>query len=219
MTEAKIFQLWPICLYKSSFDIDEDTKQLFYNEEYERMPSENGDYTKNKYLLHDKKYSYVIDNIMKHLNYFTKEYLTVNDEVSFYLQNSWAVKHNGNDWGQTHSHANSLLSGVYYLNTDEKSGDIRFEKPTGYTNLFHESTHIQFNEYVNHNCSVWVETPKIGDLFLFPSHLNHSINRNLSNITRYSIAFNFHIEGSLVSKNSKLDYLNLKKGNMEGYNE
>ena len=29
MTEAKVFQLFPISLYKASFDIDEDTKQLF----------------------------------------------------------------------------------------------------------------------------------------------------------------------------------------------
>ena len=73
MKQAKVFQLWPISLYKSSFDIDEDTKQLFYNEEYERMASGNGDYTKNKYLLHDKKYSHVVDNLMKHLNLFTKK--------------------------------------------------------------------------------------------------------------------------------------------------
>ena len=41
------------------------------------------DYTKNKYLLHDKKYSYVIDNIKKHLNYFTRKYMTVSDKVNF----------------------------------------------------------------------------------------------------------------------------------------
>ena len=219
MREAKVFQLFPISLYKASFDIDEDTKQLFYNEEYERMPSGNGDYTKNKYLLHDKKYSYVIENIMKHLNGFTKKYMTVNDEVSFYLQNSWVVRHHSDDWAQSHSHGNSLISGVYYLNTDEKSGNIRFEKPTGYTNLFHESTRIQFDEMSNHNCSIWVETPKTGDLFLFPSHLSHSVNLNLSNITRYSVSFNFHIEGALVSKNSQLDYLYLRKGNQKGYND
>ena len=219
MREAKVFQLFPISLYKASFDIDEDTKQLFYNEEYERMFSGNGFYTKNKYLLHDKKYSYVIDNIKKHLNYFTRKYMTVSDDVNFYLQNSWAVKHKGEDWAQSHSHANSLISGVYYLNTDEKSGNIRFEKPTGYTNLFHESTNIQFNELDNHNCAIWVETPKNGDLFLFPSHLTHSVNLNLSHITRYSVSFNFHIEGTLVSKNSKIDYLHLKNGNQNGYND
>ena len=51
MGEARVYQLFPISLYKVNFDIDEDIKQLFYNEEYERMFSGNGYYTKNKYLL------------------------------------------------------------------------------------------------------------------------------------------------------------------------
>ena len=188
MTEAKIFQLWPICLYKSSFDIDEDTKQLFYNEEYERMPSGNGDYTKNKYLLHDKKYSYVIENIMKHLNGFTKKYMTVNDEVSFYLQNSWAVKHNGNDWGQTHSHANSLFSGVLYLDTPKDSGAILFDaetRPTWSTRTIEP----KLDEHTILNSRSYRIEPHRGMSLVFPSHMNHSVELNRSGQNRYSLAY------------------------------
>ena len=96
------------------------------------------------------------------------------------------------------------------MKTNKDSGNIVFHKPDGYTNLFHSSTLIQFNNYENHNCDDWDITPEVGDILIFPSHLLHSIRSNNSDMERYSLAFNFHVEGELYSKNSKIDYLKLK---------
>lgn len=209
MTESKVLQLFPISIYQSKIDIDENTKSFLYSQEYERMFSGNGDFTKNKYILETPECSKLKNEIMKQLNIFTKNYLTVKDNIKFYMQNSWAVKHQKNDWGQPHVHGNSLLSGVCYLKTNKDSGNIVFHKPDGYTNLFHSSTMIMFNEYDNHNSDVYDIVPEEGDIIIFPSHLMHSIKRNNSDMDRYSLAFNFHVEGELYSKDSKIDYLKL----------
>jgi len=209
--KSEVLQLFPISVYKSKLEIDEDTKKFIYSQEYERMGSGNGDFTKNKYVLDTPECKNLKTQIEKHLNIFTNDYLTVKDNINFYMQNSWAVKHNKGDWGQQHCHANSLLSGVCYLKTNKNSGNIVFHKPDGYTNLFHTSTMILFNDYDNHNCESFDICPEEGDILIFPSHLMHSIKSNNSDMDRYSLAFNFHIEGELYSKDSKIDYLKLTR--------
>ena len=210
-SKAKVLQLFPISVFQSKIDINEDTKKFLCSQEYERMLSNNGNFSKNKYVLETTECSNLKKDIMKQLDVFTKKYLTVKDNVRFYMQNSWVVEHHKNDWGQPHLHGNSLLSGVCYIKTEKDSGNIIFHKPDGYTNLFHSSTMILFNEYDNHNCDDWGITPEDGDILIFPSHLMHSIKHNNSNVDRYSLAFNFHVEGELYSKTSKIDYLKLKE--------
>ena len=210
MSESRVLQLFPISVYQSKIDIDENIKSFLYSQECERMFSGNGDFSKNKYILETNECVNLKKQIMKQLDVFTRKYLTVKNNIRFYMQNSWVVKHHKGDWGQQHKHGNSLLSGVCYLKTNKDSGNIVFHKPDGYTNLFHSSTLIQFNDYENHNSDDWDITPEEGDILIFPSHLLHSIRSNNSDMERYSLAFNFHIEGELYSKNSKIDYLKLK---------
>ena len=213
MSKAKINQLWPIPLFEGNFLISENIKQKFYNEEFERMPNENGAFSVNKYILNSLEYEEVRNKIMSCVNAYVHSFLKVSDNVKFYLQNSWVVKHKSNDWGQPHSHGNSLLSGVYYLNTDNQSGNILLHKPGSYTNVFHQSTRLPFDEVDNINCETWNIKPNNGDILLFPSHLVHSIEKNKSNIIRYALAFNLHIEAELYSKKSNIDYLKLRNGN------
>jgi hypothetical protein len=68
----------------------------------------------------------------------------------------------------THNDADELLSGVYYLEVPENSGDIVFHSG--------DARHAF--------------TPRSGDLFLFPPDLPHEVERNNSSSTRLSVAFN-----------------------------
>ena len=103
-----------------------------------------------------------------HLDVYTKKYLNVKKHIKFYMQNSWAVRHQSDDWGQSHIHANSLLSGVYYIQTKKNSGDICFHKPMGYTNIFHSSTNVPFEKFDNHNCDK-ILTIQVTDYLFSPT--------------------------------------------------
>lgn len=211
MNNAKVIQLFPISVFTSNIGVDEKDREFLTNLDFERMPSENGNFTKNKNVLDFEECKQLKNKIIKALNGYVRNYLQVSKNVNFYLQNSWVNEHLPTDWAQPHIHQNSLISGVYYIKTFENSGDITFLKPDGYTNLFHSSINIEFDNKDAHNTDRLSYQPVDGDLLIFPSHLMHMIGKNKNEQKRYSMGFNFFAEGELYSKDAKIDYLNLRK--------
>ena len=206
----EVFNLFPTPVFRSNIDIDADTKEFLINSSFERMSSGNGNFTKDNYILDNKVCKGFVGKLFCQLELFVDSYLRIDDSnFEWYMSNSWVVEHEPNDYAHMHSHANSLISGVYYLDVTEDSGDITFHKPTGMTNIFHMSTDIPFKEYTPINSGTWSFEPRDGDIILFPSHLFHSIGMNVTNKLRYSLAFNFHIKGALGTKDSLIDHLNL----------
>lgn len=213
MTDKKeftVYEFFPTPVFLNNIDIDVDTEKFLINSTFVRMSSGNGNFSKNHYILDDEICKSFVDKLFFQLNLYVDKYLHTDDSnFEWYMQNSWVVEHEPNDFGQQHHHANSLVSGVYYLDVPKNSGSICFHKPNGHTNIFHMSTNIPYKEYTPINSDKYKIEPNKGDLILFPSHLLHSIDKNESNNKRYSLAFNFHIKGTLGSKDSKIDYLNL----------
>ena len=122
--------------------------------------------------------------------------LSINDRTTFYIQNSWINIHEPNDWAQEHRHANSLISGCLYLKIPKNSGKIRFIKNQSWTTVFPTSTTFDYTEINHINSEFWSFEPSEGMILLFPSHLQHSVETNLSNENRYSLAFNFYAKGT-----------------------
>lgn len=211
MKEAKIIPLFSIPLYKGKVEIEESVKNILLNEKYTRMPSGNGHFSENKFILDLPKIKSLKDEVEIHIKNYVYKFLMVSETMNFYIQNSWVVKHFPKDWAQSHSHSNALISGVLYLKTKENSGKITFEKPDGYTNLFHQCMRVPFSGIDNNNCDFWHEVPKDNDILLFPSHLRHYVEKNESNEDRYSLAFNLNVEGIFSSTLSDIDYLRIDK--------
>ena len=201
-----IHNLWPITIYQNNLNAKKEWINYSLNCNYERMSSDNGDMSVNKYILND------LPDLKKELNFhienYVKKYLKVNNNLNFYFLNSWITKHYPDDFAQQHSHCNSLISGVYYLNVPENSGDIKFHKPFSNTNLFHQNILIDFEEYTNINADYWLIESKKNSLLLFPSFLEHSVTKNLSKEIRYSIAFNLFVQGKLGKNEYELNLNN-----------
>ena len=206
----EIFNFFPTPVFYRYIDIDVDTKEYLLNSSFEMKPySSSGNFTKDNYILDDEVCKGFVDKLFSQLKLFVNDYLQTDDShFEWYMQNSWVVEHEPNGFGQEHLHNNSLISGVYYLDVPKHSGNITFHKPSGLTNIFHVSTNIPFKEYTPTNCGSWSFAPREGDIILFPSHLIHSIGMNETNKLRYSLSFNFHIKGTLGTKDRKVDYLN-----------
>jgi uncharacterized protein (TIGR02466 family) len=101
------------------------------------------------------------------------------------ITQSWINKSGRGGSHTVHNHPNSVVSGVFYLQSDESTGDIVFCRPGG------------FNEYqVNPDCVNMFLTdnytcpPKTGRLILFPSNIPHYVMPNDSDVERYSLSFN-----------------------------
>jgi len=191
--KTEVLNLWPIPLYKSIIEVNDDWLNYTKDIEYERNSVNNADMSKDYYIL--EKLPDLKSKIQNCVEDFTKNFLKLNDKFNFYFLNSWSNKHHSGDYSHSHYHGNSLLSGVYYLNTPENSGNIDFVKNNLNNNMFSESLVFDYKEDNFINTESVRIVPKKGLILLFPSHLQHKVTRNKTNQIRYSIAFNMFVKG------------------------
>jgi uncharacterized protein (TIGR02466 family) len=211
MNESTILQLFPIPFYISSIDLENQTKESIRNLEYNRFRVDNGWCSSDTYILKKPELEKLHAQILEHVEQYVRKFLHVKDTIKFEITNSWAVKHTTGDWGGQHHHTNSLISGIVYTDTDELSGEITLHKDNGFTNLFPPAISCDFIEYNNLNSKSWKILPKTGQIFLFPSHLDHSVSQSLSDNMRYCVAFNVFPKGSLGLETwEKISTLHLK---------
>lgn len=119
----------------------------------------------------------IFTNIKNYLNNIMKF------EIDFQFTTSWVTKTLPNGFSKKHMHQNSFISGVYYPIGDENFS-ITFHKKKGFWGIPTIEDNILNADWYN------IKINKNNVLILFPSHLDHSIEKNLSEKTRYSIAFN-----------------------------
>ena len=135
--------------------------------------------------------------ILESVNHFTREILDI--DQTFELTTSWINKYGKQDRNHQHSHPNAMISGVYYIESDETSAPIIFNKPYFHTNLFHSTFQPTFKNTNNnqYNLDYYGFNPTSGDLFIFPSWLEHTVPPQESSKIRWSLAFNCFVRGKL----------------------
>jgi len=201
MTTYKGIDLFGIPVYEGKFNIHQPDVEYIKSLDFERMEIDNGYSTVNKHILELPELSKFKDNVLDHCGQYLYQMLTVKKHTKFRLLNSWATKHEPNDWAQKHDHVNSFVSGIVYLDVNNDSGNLHFHKNNIWQNIFPRSVSIDFETYNPATSSEWVYTPQVGDIFLFPSSLEHSVTVNQSKDPRYVCAFNLYPEGKFTAGN------------------
>jgi len=201
MIEYTKHQLWPTPVFQSKIKVKDEWLKMCDTTPYERMKTDNGDISIDRNILNSTSLK---KDIEEHIDLYVRDWLKISDNIKFYFTSSWLVKHKPKDWSGMHYHANSLISGVYYLKVPENSGDIKFYKDGG-KNAILETFRLDYSAYNFINTGVVAFNVKAGDLLLFPSNLSHSVTDNITNDTRYSLAFNCFIKGKLGKHEYALD--------------
>jgi uncharacterized protein (TIGR02466 family) len=201
----KVTPLFGIPLYQTNLGtLDKSMREFIENLEYERMPADNGDYSVNKYILNTPELTPLKAKIMKAADNFIYTVLDVKRNMDFQMENSWVNRHYTGDYSGQHYHGNSLISGVYYIDTDGDTGAFICHKDKGQYNLWTETVRVDFN-YQDHaddaklnffNADAWGIFPAKNDLIMFPSLMTHSVEENESAKVRYSLAFNLFPRGT-----------------------
>jgi len=152
--------------------------------------------TLNTYTLNNKKLMPLKQRIMEHINvYFDQVYASKTDVIP-YITQSWINYTDENQFHHKHSHPNSLVSGVLYLNADIDLDSIIFYRPKQYQTITIDTKDDCYNVF---NSSLWTYSVKTRDIILFPSSLEHSVETKKGKNTRMSLAFNVFVKGNIGS--------------------
>ena len=107
--------------------------------------------------------------------------------------NSWGNLQRKGNYIKEHRHNNTQFSGVFYLQTPENSGDIIFTtRNATWINSYWEPSVTGYDDL---NSFEKRFEPQESGIFLFPAHLDHYVTPSNSNLERYSISFNYNLDG------------------------
>ena len=191
-----IEHLFPNPVYFSKLERALTKEELKTINEYKKKTYKNAGNTTSSdtYVLENK----TLKNLKKDLNkmvidYFNKIVCTDNSIVP-YITQSWLNYTKNKQFHHTHFHANSYVSGVFYINADKKVDKIKFYKDNN--SLFKLKT-TKFNIF---NSDSWWYSIKTGDVILFPSSLRHGVNKKEGKNIRISLSFNVFLKGTIGDK-------------------
>ena len=194
-----ILNLWPTPIYIGEIPVKKSYLDFIHKIKFERATNQRFDISKDKAILNqmpDLK-----SKIQNHINIFVRDHLKINNKINFYLTDSWVNRFEKGEGSTTHSHVNSMISGVYYFKRAPNMGGIQFQK--GYQinhNIFYPDIWMEYDEANETQGQAFNITPEEGGIILFPSKVEHTVIDNLSDTTRYSLAFNTHVKGKFIVK-------------------
>jgi uncharacterized protein (TIGR02466 family) len=119
-----------------------------------------------------------------------RSYRIDTNQASLELATCWAVVNGKMASGALHCHPNSFLSGVYYVNTTEETGNIFFQDPRPGANM----SACPVTEFMPWTIRQVSYQPAPGGMLIFPSWLYHGVGPNLSETLRVSLSFNFRLK-------------------------
>ena len=128
----------------------------------------------------------------KSLNKFFQEVFNPATNVSLRITQSWANYSTIGRAHHEHFHPNSVISGVFYVDTNENSDKIFFCRDTPIIPYKINTEKVNMwsaNEW-------WLSSEK-GTLLLFPSNLKHKVDAVVGEKERISISFNSFFSGEI----------------------
>jgi uncharacterized protein (TIGR02466 family) len=140
---------------------------------------ESYDLQKNKIL---KK---LCKKVEEHTNLFAKNF---NSNHAYKISDSWFNYYNKNDFQETHHHANSIFSAVYFFTKPQNSGKLSFENPIEPDMLPLKN----ITEINNLNCLSCNYDCMPKTLIIFRSNIRHMVSRGNNESPRITAAFNLY---------------------------
>jgi uncharacterized protein (TIGR02466 family) len=183
------YNLFPTAVGKFTLGRDFTEKELKFIKDQATRPNSGNTTSVDNNLFECKELKDVAKFCHESMNAYLKEVYAPKHKVGLEFTQSWANYTEPGQFHHKHSHPNSFVSGVLYINADQTKDRIYFYKggyqqiqlPTDNFNLFNSE-------------SWWFEVAT-GDLMLFPSSLTHMVETVKSDKTRISISFNTFPKG------------------------
>ena len=205
--EHQIMNLFAVPVYKMPLgrDFTDQELKFFQTEMQNPVVAIANKASRNKNVLGADAMQALRSFIQDNLNrYFQLIYNSSND-VSLAITQSWLSQTRRGESHHSHSHPNSVVSGVLYIKLAKDDG-INFYRDD--ERNWYELMPRDHNYYNAH--SIFVQT-EVASLILFPSHIKHGVREVTADIDRLSLAFNTFFTGTL-GKDEFSNALTIKVG-------
>jgi uncharacterized protein (TIGR02466 family) len=198
MIKSEINSIFPTPIYISKLNRELTNTELSFIDKtkLDVYKNENNTTSNDSYILNHKKFK----SLKEQLNLIVQDYfqkvISSTDAITPYITQSWLNYTEKNQYHFKHAHSNSLVSGVFYINCDEKFDKIKF------FNDKYLTIRPKVKDWNIWNSETWWFTVKTGDVILFPSSLPHMVDTKQGDNTRISLAFNVFIKGTVGNNKS-----------------
>jgi len=198
MTEPVINNIFPTPIYTTKIDREFTKQELqFVKKQKKHCMSNTGNInTKDNYVLNRKEFKNIKKFLDKHCKNYLNTVICPKNNINLYITQSWLNYTETNQYHHKHAHPNSIISGVFYFDSDIKNDKILFSSNKGYEQIKPIIDETKYNIW---NSETWFFPVKTGNLFMFPSSTNHQVKNKQGSNTRISLAFNTFYKGTVGS--------------------
>ena len=192
-----VHPIFPEPVYVSTIGRALTKEELKTINKYKKETNKNeGNITSNdNYVLENKTLKNLKEDLQKRvIDYFDKVICT-SDPIIPHIIQSWINYTETNQFHHRHSHPNSYVSGVFYIDAKKEVDKIIFYRRGQKT---FELSVARYNDF---NSASWWCSIQTGDVVLFPSYLHHGVEKKKGNNIRISLSFNVFFKGTLGDKN------------------
>lgn len=191
MNNKDIFPLFSVPIYKRKLEISLSEDELnFIKSQGSHQQALGSKLSDNKFVLETTNLERLKDSLLSEIKEYFNNFL--NYEFEIYITNSWINKMNYDEQQTLHNHANSIISGIFYVKVEDSCPSVTFVN-----NRPHFLLNMRAKDYNIFN-SVEFDIPvENNSVVLFPSSCFHYVRKNFTRNDRISIAFNTFVKGHI----------------------
>ena len=193
INEPIIQHIFSTPLYINNMNREFSKKEISFilNSKKDIIKNTSNSYTKDDYILKRPALKNIKSYIEKCCGDYLEKIISPSDPVKLEITQSWINYSDKNEYHQEHCHSNSLISGVLYINAQEKNDSIHFLGKS------YDLLSPNVKNYNAFNCKIFSVPVKTGKLVMFPSSVTHRVLAHEQDYDRISLAFNTFLRGSL----------------------
>lgn len=191
--QHEMMNMFAVPLYRASLGrtFSKTEMQFFHDSLQGAVPAISNQSSVNKRVLSSPLMKDIRHVIEGHLAQYLQTVFNTSNQVQLQITQSWLTLAGKGQSHHVHTHPNSVVSGVLYINLAPQDG-INFYRNED--NIWYELTKQQDTYY---NAFQYFVQSSVGDLLLFPSNVRHGVREVTSNIQRISLSFNTFFSGQL----------------------
>tara|TARA_R100001591_G_scaffold95453_2_gene101262 strand:- start:2174 stop:2767 length:594 start_codon:yes stop_codon:yes gene_type:complete len=133
----------------------------------------------------DNKFKPINDFVLESIKEYLNECRIKQSCLNTHCYDAWFNVYKKGDYQEYHHHGGSLISAVYFLKTNTTSAKIYFKSPLV------DMISPEYDEYNPDNYQRVYYEPRPGLLLVFRSYLEHSVEKQVDDAVRISLAYNF----------------------------